>query len=236
MIHPQQKSIALTWNGSEEKVLVAGDFDGFLNDFAHEVGGNLSDERCPFGVLLWPSSRTLADLFAREKPHRQPSLIIELGCGVGFLSCVLARLYPEAKIFACDYEENLESFVQRNAEIWGVADRVEFRQIDWRNEPADELRNAADLVVGADVFYDDSHIRHLPTFAHKLLRSKGKLVLGDPKRFRFSQAIDELSSLFELVSHTEEKCALDQEGIEEFMIGTGYKEQKISILKLEKKS
>ncbi|MES2745195.1 MAG: methyltransferase domain-containing protein [Bdellovibrionota bacterium] len=231
----QDKAIALHWNGQPEKVFVVDNFDGFLDQFAHEVGGNLSDERCPFGVLLWPSSRTLADLFAREKPVRSPQTIIELGCGVGFLSCVLARLYPDAKVYACDYEENLESFVMKNAQMWGVADRVEFRPIDWRESPPRDLIHTADLVVGADVFYDDSHIKHLPIFARQLLRDNGCLVLGDPKRFRFSQAIEELSSLFELLEHTEEKCALDQEGIEEFMIGTGYKEQKISVLSLRPK-
>src|SRR5688500_8407695 len=105
------KAIELIWNGQAEKVYVVDNFDGFLDDFAVEVGGQLSDERCPFGVLLWPSSRTLADRFAREKPLRHPKVIIELGCGVGYLSCVLARLYPEAKIYACDYEESLGTFV-----------------------------------------------------------------------------------------------------------------------------
>lgn len=231
----RQKTIELIWKGEKEKVVVASDFDGFLDEFAIEVGGNLSDERCPFGVLLWPSSRTLAELFARALPMHSPKVIVELGCGVGFLSCVLARIYPSAKILACDYEATLEDFVVQNSQNWGVADRVEFRPIDWRAAPTEDLLNSADLVVGADVFYDDSHIKHLPTFASRLLKSGGKLVLGDPKRYRFSQAIDELSIHFELLSHTEERCALDQEGIEEFMIGTGYKEQKISVLSLRKK-
>lgn len=235
MTNPQQKAIALNWNGTDERVFVIDNFDGFLDEFAHEVGGNLSDERCPFGVLLWPSSRSLADRFARDLPVPSPKLIIELGCGVGFLACVMARLYPDAKVYACDYEESLRPFVERNAEEWGVGDRVTFQAIDWREAPPEALRGQADLVVGADVFYDDSHIKHLPRFAHGLLAAKGQLILGDPKRFRFSQAIEELQAEFELLGHEEEECALDQEGIEEFMIGTGYKEQKISVLTLRAK-
>ena len=235
MTNPQHKTIALQWNGSSEKVLVVDNFDGFLDDFAQEVGGNLSDERCPFGVLLWPSSRTLADRFARKRPMPAPKFIVELGCGVGFLSCVLARLYPEAIVHACDYEESLRSFVEKNAKAWGVSDRVIFHPIDWREIPPTALKSQADLVVGADVFYDDSHIKQLPSFAASLLKADGRLVLGDPKRFRFSQAIEELLKDFQLISHEEEVCALDQEGIEEFMIGTGYKEQKISVLTLQAK-
>ncbi len=236
MLTIQKKAIRVLWNGQEETVYVAGDFDGFLDEFANEVGGNLSDERCPFGVLLWPSSRTLADIFVREKPIQDPKVIIELGCGVGFLSCVLARLYPDAKIIACDYEAGLKAFVDANAIAWGVNSQLEFRAIDWRQDPELDLLAKADLVIGADVFYDDSHIKHLPKFANSLLKKHGYLVLGDPKRFRFSQAIDELKSHFTLLEHTEERCSLEQEGIEEFMIGTGYKEQKISVLKLMRKA
>lgn len=229
-----QRSISVSWQGRSYAVWVVANFDGYLDEFAAEVGGNLTDERCPFGVLLWPSSRTLADVFAIDKPLSQARVIVELGCGVGFLSCVLAKLYPEATIYACDYEDSLGAFVEQNAQAWEVATRVRFQAIDWRHEPPAELLHAADLVVGADVFYDDSHLDHLPAFAAKLLRAEGKLVLADPKRFRFSKALDELAKHFHLMSQVEETCALDQEGIEEFMIGAGYREQKISILNLRR--
>ncbi|RYZ51825.1 MAG: hypothetical protein EOP07_20670, partial [Proteobacteria bacterium] len=133
-------------------------------------------------------------------------------------------------------EENLAPYVLANAESWGVSDRVEFQKIDWRQEPPAKLLGKADLVVGADVFYDDSHLANLPPFAAKLLKTEGKLILADPKRFRFSKALEELSKGFVLDSQVEENCTLDKEGIEEFMIGAGYKEQKISILRLSKRS
>jgi len=236
MSHQQQRSIPVLWQGHTYPVWVVENFDGFLDDFAAEVGGNLTDERCPFGVLLWPSSRTLADVFALERPLDTLTTIVELGCGVGFLSCVLAKLYPEARVIACDYEESLGRFVEKNAEAWGVADRVEFKRIDWRQPAPKDLLTAADLVVGADVFYDDSHLEHLPDFAQQLLVGNGRLIVADPKRFRFSKALDELSKHFLLLTQAEVNCRLDQEGIEEFMIGAGYKEQKIFILTLQKKA
>ncbi|MBC7533935.1 MAG: methyltransferase domain-containing protein [Oligoflexus sp.] len=229
-----QRSIPVQWQGQDYSVWVVDNFDGYLDAFALEVGGNLTDERCPFGVLLWPSSRSLADIFAEVKPLPEAKLIVELGCGVGFLSCVLAKIYPEAKIYACDYEESLGSFVEQNARAWGVEDRVEFRAIDWRREPPSDLLSKADLVVGADLFYDDSHLEHLPPFASQLLKAGGTLVLADPRRFRFSKALEELQKHFHLLEQREEDCALDKEGIEEFMIGAGYREQKISILTLSR--
>lgn len=229
-----QRSIPVQWQGQDYSVWVVDNFDGYLDEFSAEVGGNLSDERCPFGVLLWPSSRSLADIFAETQPISEAKVIVELGCGVGFLSCVLAKIYPEAKVYACDYEEGLGHFVEQNAEAWGVADRVEFQAIDWRKEPPSALLSVADLVVGADVFYDDSHLEHLPPFAHKLLKEQGTLVLADPQRFRFSKALEELQKHFDLRGQREVGCDLDQEGIEEFMIGSGYREQKISVLTLSR--
>ncbi|RYZ49643.1 MAG: hypothetical protein EOP07_24130, partial [Proteobacteria bacterium] len=61
MTASNRRAINVEWNGVQETVWVVDNFDGFLDDFAEEVGGRLDDERCPFGVLLWPSSRTLAD-------------------------------------------------------------------------------------------------------------------------------------------------------------------------------
>lgn len=229
-----QRSIPVHWQGQDYSVRVVDNFDVYLDAFAVEVAGNLTDERCPFGVLLWPSSRSLADLFALSKPLADAQVIVELGCGVGFLSCVLAKLYPAARVFACDYEESLGAFVEQNARDWNVGDRVEFQAIDWRTEPPEALLGKADLVVGADVFYDDSHLEHLPAFAAKLLKADGMLVLADPKRFRFSKALEELMKHFRLLEQREEDCALDKEGIEEFMIGSGYREQKISVLTLAK--
>ncbi|MBC7662037.1 MAG: methyltransferase domain-containing protein [Chitinophagaceae bacterium] len=226
------RSIPVVWRDITYPVRVVDNFDGFLDAFAKEVDGNLTDERCPFGVLLWPSSRTLADTLASETPLPDVKLIVEMGCGVGFLACVLAKLYPDAQVIACDYEENLSSYVLANAQTFGVEDRVSFQKIDWRAAVPESLKGASDLVVGADVFYDDSHLTHLPPFAAKLLMPEGKLLLADPKRFRFSKALDDLKALFTLDRHDEVSCALDKEGIEEFMVGTGYKEQKISILRL----
>lgn len=233
----ESKLINVDWAGSSRGVWVADQFDGFLDEFASAVGGQLTDERCPFGVLLWPCARTMAQFMADDAALRaaEPELIVELGCGVGFISCVLATLYPRAQILACDYEPGLEAMVARNAASWGVAARVSFEKIDWRAPVPDTLKSRADLVVGTDVFYDDSHIKHLPPFAAGLLRADGRMLLADPKRYRFGQALHILKDSFVLERHIELSCSMKQDGIEDFMINAGLEEQNISILDLRKK-
>ncbi len=231
----QLKQIDVRWGSHHDKVLVSGAFDAYLDAFAGEVGGHLTDERCPFGVLLWPCARALASLLSEEPQifPNKPKRIIELGCGVGFISCVLARLYPDAEILACDYERELQGLVDGNAKLWGLGDRVRFIPVDWRKAAPAELLASADWVVGTDVFYDDSHLLHLPPFAASLLRPGAYLTLADPKRYRFGRVLELLQERFELVTHEERLTSLKADGIEEFMINFGLSEQLTSILHLK---
>ncbi len=239
----QSKAIQVDWAGQARQVWVVDQFDNFLSDFAEEVGGQLTDERCPFGVLLWPCARTLAQFLFDDQTLQKdaddssaaPRMIIELGCGVGFMACILATLCPDAAIYACDYEAGLEAMVNRNAADWGVADRVHFKLIDWREPVPEAWRGRCDAVVGTDVFYDDSHLKHLPPYAADLLKPRGRLLLADPKRYRFGQALHNLKDSFDLQRHIERNCSMHQDGIEDFMINLGVEAQKISILDLSKK-
>lgn len=232
------RMIHVSFMGEQKPIHVIDSFDDFLEDFAIEVGGQLTDERCPFGVLLWPSARAVARCLAREAPlpYEAPLQIIELGCGVGFLSCALAKLFPRAQVLACDYETRLEAYVEANALAWGVAERVHFQKVDWRQAAPKELLARADWVLGADVFYDDSHLKHLPPFARDLMKADALLTLADPKRFRFGTAMDILKNHFTLNRWVEEECSMDQEGIEEFMINSGVRNQKVSILEFSRKN
>ncbi len=235
----KMKAIELSWQGEQRKVWVVDHFDSYLDSFAEGVDGQLTDERCPFGVMLWPAARALAAVFLDEnKSFLRPSAprrIVELGCGVGFLSCVLASLYPEAEVWACDYEPILQGYVERNARSWGLENRVSFHRLDWRDSLADDWRSSVDWVVGADVFYDDSHIQHLPPCAAELLVPGGRLTLADPQRFRFSCALDLLQEHFTLENHESSICSLEAEGIEDVMINLQSREQAVSILDLRKR-
>lgn len=231
------KLIHIEFMTEKRPIRVVDSFDHFLDEFAVEVGGQLTDERCPFGVLLWPSARIVARWLVNEAPfdREAPLTIMELGCGVGFLSCALALLFPKAKIVACDYETQLGRYVKANAELWGVSDRVQFQAIDWRQPVPDEYRGQADWVLGADVFYDDSHLKHLPPFARDLLKADGILTLADPKRFRFGTALDILKQHFTLKRWVEQDCDIEKEGIEDFMVNSGVLKLKVSILEFAQK-
>jgi 2-polyprenyl-3-methyl-5-hydroxy-6-metoxy-1,4-benzoquinol methylase len=80
------------------------------------------------------SEETFGDLpFSRNNELK----ILDIGCGLGFLSCVCAAYYPKAQITGFDTFEDpslknssLEK-ARTNAKILGFADRIKFQKKDF---------------------------------------------------------------------------------------------------------
>ena len=135
------------------------------------------DERLPYWAELWPSAHVLAEhLAARDLRGLR---VVELGCGVG-LPAVVAAL-GRAEVLATDWYADALAFVQANAAAAGA--RVETLLVDWADPPRDLLlRPAADLVVGADVLYEERNAAALAALVPRILAPQGELVVADPRR------------------------------------------------------
>lgn len=73
-----------------------------------------------------PETELLVDhavKLAKDFPH---SHIVEIGCGSGVVSVMLALLLPHAKITAVDISEDALHVSQKNAKMHGVSDRIRF--------------------------------------------------------------------------------------------------------------
>lgn len=83
--------------------------------------------------------------------------ILDVGCGLGFLSCICAEFYPNASITGFDTFEHaslkdssLEK-ARRNAEILGFSDRIVFQKGDvFRSD----FKKGFDLFVSSLVFHN----------------------------------------------------------------------------------
>lgn len=187
-------------------VWMAPSIDTLLEDFI-AVGRDAREwheQRCPFGAVLWPSARALWQWLNEgesrfesivAKPSDHDCKMIELGCGVGFLSALMAAK-TAWKITATDYEPAYEKYVAENTRLHSQ-NQVQFETLDWCEALPSHLKEQFDLVVACDVFYDDSHLHSLPAIAAKLLKPTGSLLLADPERFRFTTALESLSKHFE---------------------------------------
>ncbi|MCU0307578.1 MAG: protein N-lysine methyltransferase family protein [Thermoleophilia bacterium] len=137
------------------------------------------DERLPYWADLWPSGRALADEVAR-RPLRGLR-VVELGCGVGLASLVAAA--HGAHVLATDWYEDALAFVRLNADRARPAGRVETMVVDWFAPPPALLERAPfDLVMAADVLYEERNGPALLDLLPRLCDERTEVVIADPRR------------------------------------------------------
>lgn len=135
------------------------------------------DERLPYWAELWPSALVLAEaLTRRDLAGRR---VVEVGCGVGVPAVVAALLGADA--LATDWYAPALAFTHANAAA--SAARVETMLVDWADPPDELLRRPpADLVIGADVLYEERNGPALAALLPRILADGGEALIADPRR------------------------------------------------------
>ena len=111
-------------------------------------------ERTRRRVSRWFTASFRELPFPRDKAIR----VLDVGCGLGFLSCLCAEHYPMASVTGFDlfsHPSLLGSSLSRareNARVMGLADRVEFLRRDMFS--SDFARGGFDLFVSSLVFHN----------------------------------------------------------------------------------
>jgi ribosomal protein L11 methyltransferase len=78
---------------------------------------------------------------AAIQKHFSGTSFLDVGTGTGILAIAAAKLFPEARIEACDTDESVIQIARENAEANGVFDQIEFRV-----GTVDDSTGSADLV------------------------------------------------------------------------------------------
>lgn len=127
-----------------------------------------------FGVV-WPAGLALAEEMSRF-PIEGKS-ILELGCGIGLSSLVLAR--RGANITACDYHPLAAEFLRYNTELNGLPP-IAFHVAPWL-EPV-PLFGRFDLIIGSDLLYERDHAALLAGFIDHHANAAAQVLIADPGR------------------------------------------------------
>lgn len=145
------------------------------------------DEFLPYWAELWPAARSLAAAL----PERLEGVrVLELGCGLGLPSLVAAR--RGAEVVATDWADQALELLATNAARNGV--QVARRHLDWTRPPADLVAAPPDLVLAADVAYEQRNVEPLAA----LLELLGTVtLLADPGRRAGGALLERLASSFE---------------------------------------
>ena len=125
----------------------------------------------PYWAVLWRSGVALA----REVAGVAGLRVVELGCGLGVPSLAAARGGAEA--LATDSAPEVLALVQQSARENGL--RVDTAQVDWRTADALIARGPFDLVLAADVLYEEDAV---PALLALLPRLGREVWLADPGR------------------------------------------------------
>jgi predicted nicotinamide N-methyase len=127
----------------------------------------------PYWSVLWRSGMALGRELAST---RLAGLrVVELGCGLGLPSLVAAR--AGATVLATDESPEALELLERNARGNGLT--VATARVEWGVADALVARAPFDLVLAADVLYDQASVAPLLSL---LPRLGGEVWLADPGR------------------------------------------------------
>lgn len=133
-------------------------------------------EQFPFGLMLWESGVALATWVVDHAGELAGQTVLELGAGVGLPGIVAAS--HGAIVTQTDHDPQALQLAACNAVLNNVAG-IRMEQGDWF-----AWANPAryDLILGADIVYDDADHAAILALFDTLLESSGRIVLADPGR------------------------------------------------------
>jgi predicted nicotinamide N-methyase len=129
----------------------------------------------PFGLMLWESAVVLAETLATL--DLSGARVLDLGAGLGLQGVVAA--HQGADVLAVDIDDLALELAARNARQNNVAARHATRIADWNLPP---VARGFDLVVGADVAYDEADHSAIAWWLCETLKADGRALLTDPCR------------------------------------------------------
>jgi len=147
------------------------------------------DERLPYWADLWPSGIVLAAHLSTM--DLEGLRVLEVGAGLGLPSMVALR--RGADILATDWYPEALEFARANAAANRLRRELPTLVADWGDPPA-ELLGAPpwDLVIGADVAYENRHGPQLAALILRLVRPGGTVLIADPRRPAASSLVTEM--------------------------------------------
>ena len=175
--------------GHGREVLVARprDPEVLLDEEAFDAG----DEHLPYWAELWPSAITLARAVARRELGGRR--VLELGCGLGLPG--LAAAIGGARVTLTDWAPEAVVAARDNAARNGVG--VETLLCDWRAPAALVARAPWDLVLLADVLYEERNVAPLLDLLPRLGR---EVLLADPGRATAAPFLDAAAERWQLTT------------------------------------
>ena len=134
-----------------------------------------TSEQLPFGSTLWPAAVALSEALVRESALVEGKEVLELGCGLGLVSVVAAKL--GGKVTASDGHSDMNEALAHNAALNQVT--IDYIAYDWAHGNAPP---PFPVVLASDVLYETQACTLLADALVKTLAPGGIALVSDPGR------------------------------------------------------
>jgi predicted nicotinamide N-methyase len=145
------------------------------------------DEFLPYWAQLWPSGTALARAVAVRSLGG--ARVVEIGCGLALAG--FGAALAGAHVLATDWSADALQLVEENAAANGLA--IETALVDWTSPEALLARAPFDLVLAADVLYEQ---RAVAPLADLLPRLGGEVLLADPGREQLAEFLERVGMMW----------------------------------------
>jgi predicted nicotinamide N-methyase len=171
---PEDDAIMEATMAEAQAAALAAGADRYDEVMEEYCATNIGDN---YWAQLWPSAMAIGQYILEEPALVEGRSVLELGCGLGLGSICAARA-GATRAHATDIEENALRFASANAAANGVADAVSVGRLDW-SAPRGDHEDCYDVVLAADVVYDETAPKLLAELLPKLVSAGGVLLLAD---------------------------------------------------------
>ncbi|XP_072997290.1 uncharacterized protein [Typha latifolia] len=146
------------------------------------------------GQLVWPGAVLLNNYLSQHAEILEGCSVIELGSGVGITGILCSRFCQE--VLLTDHNEEVLEIMKKNIELHSssvlTAEKLEWGNCDHIIQILEKHPKGFDLILGADICFQQSSISHLFDTVKKLLqfnRSKCRFILAYVSRSKIMDTL-----------------------------------------------
>jgi predicted nicotinamide N-methyase len=133
-------------------------------------------------LTLWRAAEHLSE-FCHAHPHRfNDKTIVELGAGLGNVSILIDKLQVATMIVTTDGDDDTMELLASN--LLSMKSNIVLRKLWWGevSQFLEEFPDKFEVVLAADVIYEDEQVEPLLNTARELLRADGVFYLAYARR------------------------------------------------------
>lgn len=153
---------------------------------AEELG--ISSAQWPLFGVIWPAGEVLAHVV--DSLETEGKRILEVGCGIGLPSLVLAK--KKADITASDYHPEAGQFLAENMKL-NHCESLPFFQANWMDLKPD--MGKFNLIIASDVLYEIEQAKILAHFINFHAEQQCEVIMTDPGRKHHKKFTIEMEKL-----------------------------------------